>query len=354
MFVTASCTCPFLNAWKRLCSQNIVLEIIDATLSGFAQIAFNDNSFSGLLLIAVTAIGSPIQAVSGVWGALIATLTAYLIGVPKGLIRCGLYGFNAALAGVAIPLLVFPGQGITVSLLLFTALAAIGCVFMSAALGSFFGKWGSTALALPYCVTLLLLVPASVLITTMDVTRAAPAVIELSVAQAGWTGLEFFTATLAGIAQVLWVERPVCGILYLIALLPASRLDVVNSVVGAVAGTAVAVALGLPKDAIILGLYGYNGVLLMKVFTRGFAFSRRSYLMAVCAAGATSLIAAGLKVIFAPLGLSSFLAFPYALLCAFLFIGRDKLSGVTYIPPKNWGVPETLAAALKNGNIDLS
>ncbi len=29
MFVTASCTCPFLNAWKRLCSQNIVLEMLE-------------------------------------------------------------------------------------------------------------------------------------------------------------------------------------------------------------------------------------------------------------------------------------------------------------------------------------
>ncbi len=354
MFVTASCKCPFLNDWKKLCYRNIVLEILDATVSGFAQIAFNDNSFSGLLLIAVTAIGSPIQAISGVWGALIATLTAYLIGVPRGLIRCGLYGFNAALAGVAIPLLVFPGQGITAPMLLFTALAAIGCVFLSAALGSFFGKWGSTALALPYCVTLLLLVPASVLITTMGVTRAAPAVMGLSAAQAGWTGMEFLNALLAGIAQVLWVEKPICGVLYLIALLPASRLDAVNSAVGALAGTAVAVALGLPKDAILLGLYGYNGVLLMKVFTRAFAFNRRSYLMAVCGAGATSLIAAGLKVILAPLGLGSFLAFPYALLCAFLFIGRDKLSGLTYIPPKNWGVPETLAADLKNGSLDLS
>lgn len=352
--VTASCKFPLLKEWKEICDKNAGCEIVDSVISGYAQIAFNDNTFSGLLMIAATAVASPVQAISGVWATLVATLVAYGIGVPKGLIRCGLYGFNAALVGVAIPVAVFPGQGVTAALLLYSALGGIISVFLMTALSNFFAKWNVSCLSLPYCVTLFVLVPASVLISTLNVSRAAPMVMEMAQAQAGWTPGEFMTATFNGIAQVLWVEKPIAGVLYVVAVVLASRMDALSSLVGGVVGTGVAIALGLPKDAIMIGLYGYNAVLLMKVITRGFALNARSYVLAVVLAGATSLVAAGLKVVLTPLGMNTFAALPYALICVLVFLGRDKFKGLTYIPAKNWGVPETLNSDLKEGKLDLT
>lgn len=351
MFATASCPFPLLERWKGICEKNFFCALVDSVLSGFAQIAFNDNTFSGLLMVIATWAAYPVQAISGLWATLAATLTACLIGVPKGLIRSGLYGFNAALVGVAVPVVAFPGQGVTLPLLLYSAVGGIMTVYLAAALGSFFAKWNVPALSFSYCVTISLLAAAGVLIGTMGVSRAAPAVMELTGAQAGWSFREFVTASLAGVGQVLWVEKPISGVLYIVAILFASRIDALSTVVGTVIGTAVAIALGLPKDTILLGLYGYNAVLLMKVITRGFKLSVRSYLLALLAAGATTLVGAGLKVILAPIGVGTFAAWPYATICAATFLGRDKFSHLKYVPAKYWGVPETISQGIKAGEI---
>lgn len=353
MRVTASCEFPGLEKWKELCESNAVLDVIDSTLAGFAQIAFNDNTVAGILMVVATGIAYPEQAISGVWATLVATLVAFGIGVPKGLIRCGLYGFNAALLGVAMPVVAFPGAGVTVGLLIYDAVGAALTVVLAAGLSTFFSKWNVSPLSMSYCITMSLLAPAAVLISTMGVTRGAPALAGLAGTPEGYTFMEFVDACLAGIGQVLWVEKPISGILYLVAICFASRIDVVVSIIGALAGTGTAIALGLPKDTVMLGLWGYNAVLLMKVIARGFNVTPRSIIFGTLLAAASTLVAAGLRVIFLPLGVASVYAWPYVIICVIVFIGRDKLAGLDYIPAKNWGVPETLMKGFKDGSLDL-
>lgn len=347
--MTASCKFPFLDEWKELSSKNNVLGFFDEVLSGFAQIAFNDNSFSGLLMIIGTYIGSPVQAILGVWATVIATATAHIFGVPKGLIKSGIYGFNAALAGLAIPTLIFPDSNLTLRILLYSGLAAVFSVVLTAGLGGFFTRWDVPALALPYCITLLIFVPAALALGNLNITRSAPVILEIvnPGAQGIWTMSEIVTASLNGIAQVLWVDNPVTGIIYLAAILMASRIDVVSTIVGAMVSTATAIALGLPKELIVAGVYGFNAVLLMKVITRGFLINLKSYLLAVILAILTVIYSAGLRIILAPLGATASFAIPYATLCIVVFLGRDKFKGMTYIPAERWGVPETILKEYK-------
>ncbi len=349
MSATASCKFPLLNEWKEASSKSIVLDIIDNVLSGFAQIAFNDNSFAGLLMIIATYIGSPVQAIIGVWATLIATLAAYAFGVHKGLIRAGLYGFNAALCGVAIPALVFPGSPVTFQLLLYSGIAAIFAVVLQMGFGNFFSKWGVPSLALPYSTTLLIFVPAALSLGNLNITRSAGAVFDIVGAnsQGVWTIVEFIEAALNGIAQVLWVEDPITGALYLVAVLMASRIDVISTLVGALVATLAAIALGLPKDLIVAGVYGFNAVLLMKVITRGFLITKKSYLIGIVLSVVTVVFTAGLRVIFAPIGAVASFAFPYAILCIVVFLGRDMFKDMIYVPGSNWGVPETIKKDFK-------
>lgn len=343
MRATASCEFPLLEEWKELCEKSRLLGVADAVLSGFAQIAFNDNSFSGLVMIAAVALVCPAQAFSGVVAALAATLVAGAAGVPRQLVRGGLYGFNAALVGLALPVAVFPGQGVTVQMVLYALVGGMLTVFLTAGLGALLSPSGVPALSLPYCVAMLVLVSASVACGSLGASRVAPMPAGLAGAPSPWTPLEFLSASLAGIAQVLWVEEPAAGVMYLVAISFASRVDVLSSVVGALVGTAVAVALGLPKGDVSIGLYGYNAVLLMKVMARGFKIEARSCVLAVACAGATVLVAAGLRVIFAPTGIATFAAWPYVAICVTVFLGRAKLAGLTYVPASEWGVPETLS-----------
>lgn len=344
MSATASCDFPYLNEWKEISSQNMVLEIVDNVLSGFAQIAFNDNSFAGILMIVGTYIGSPQQAISGVWATLIATITAQILGVPNGLIRAGLYGFNAALSGLAIPALIFPNSPITVELLIYSGLAGVFSVVLTTGLGKVLSHWNVPALALPYCFTLLIFVPAALSLGNLEITRSASAVFEVvgSNAQGTWTAIEFITASLNGIAQVLWIENPITGIFYLVAIIMASRIDVLFTLVGAILATAVSIFLGLPKDLILAGVYAFNAVLLMKVMTRGFLITAKSVLFSMVLAVLTVIFSAGLRVMFAPIGAIASFAFPYAILCITVFIGRDMFKDLTYVPNTEWGVPETI------------
>lgn len=353
MLATASCSFPTLERWKSLCARSPVLDFVDCVLSGFAQIAFNDNSYSGLLMIVAVALAYPVQAISGVVCVAAATLVSWLMGVPRGLVRCGLYGFNAALLGLALPVAVFPGQCATAQLLLYSVVGGALTVLLAAALSSFFSAYNVSPLSMAYCVAMLIMVPAGVLLGSLDASRAAPAVAELAGPGAAWGPQEFLVACLAGIAQVLWVETPFVGVLYLVAVALASRVDVLLSVAGALVGTGTAIALGIPKDSVMLGLYGYNAVLLMKVMGRAFKITPASLAVALALAAGTVVVGAGLSVAFAPTGIGSFAAWPYVTLCVLCFLGRSKLPRLTYVPAGNWGVPETIHRGLEEGTLRL-
>jgi len=344
MSATASCKFPLLDEWKRFSAKNPVLSLMDDVISGYAQIAFNDNTFAGILMIAATYIASPIAAISGVWATFIATVTAHILGVPKGAIKSGVYGFNPALAGLAIGILiVFPDIS---KLLLYSGLAGIFCVLFQGALVQLLSKWDVPPLALPYCITMCLLIPATLTLGGLQASGIGQKLFEVG-APGVWTSGEFITASLNGIAQVLWVDKPLTGILYLVAVLMASRIDVLSVIIGAVVSTLVAIALGLPKELVLIGIYGYNAVLVMHVITRGFLINARSYIFAVVLAALTVVFAAGLRVVFAPLGIVSFYATPYAVTCIVAFLARDTFSKFFYVPARNWGVPETIAKEFK-------
>lgn len=343
-YVTASSKFPFLNKWKKISRENILLDVVDNMLSGFAQIAFNDNSFAGILMIIGTFIASPEQAISGVWAVFIATITARFLGVSIELIRTGLYGFNAALSGLAIPALIFPGDQITFPLLIYSGIAGIFSVVLTVGIAGFLSKWNVPFLAMPYSLTLLVFVPASLSLGNLNITREAPVIFEMISANAEetWTILEFITASLNGMAQVLWIESPVTGLFYLAAVLIASRIDLLSTLAGAIIATGTAILLGMPKDLITAGIYGFNAVLIMKVITRGFLINIKSITLGVILSVLTVILSAALRVIFAPIGAVASFAFPYAILAIVTFMGRDMLKGLTYIPNTKWGVPETI------------
>jgi len=345
MWATASCEFPLLDAWKEFSSKNKVLSLIDDVISGYAQIAFNDNTFAGLLMIAATYIASPIATLAAVWATFIGTVTAHMLGINKGAIKCGVYGFNPALAGLAIGiLLVFPDIP---RLLLYSGVAGILCVFFHAGLKQLLSKWDVPPLALPYCLTMILLTPATLTLGGLQTSGIGQKLFAAGQATSVWTSGEVLTASLNGIAQVLWVDNPITGVLYIVAVLMASRIDAVSVIIGTVVSTLAAIALGVPKNHVLLGIYGYNAVLVMHVLTRGFLINARSYTFAVVMAAMTVFLAAGLRVIFAPLGIVSFYAIPYAVTCVVAFLGRETFSNFIYIPAGEWGVPETIAKAYK-------
>lgn len=341
----ATCKFPMVDKWKALGDKNPVVGFTDSLLSGYGQIAFSDNPVTGLLLIVGCFVGSPQQAISGLWAAIIATIVSYLIKVPTLSIRLGLYTFNAALAGLGVALFIFPGQGVTAGLLICSTLAGIICVFLTAGFSFFLAPYGVPSLALPYCTTLFVLIPAALLLSNLQhTTSVIPYLGQIAqVGESAWDFGSFFTAVMNNMAEVIWQANIASGAIYLLAVLISSRVDALSTVVASIAATAVAIGLGLSQDGIMIGLYGYNAILLMQVlFGRGYRMSITSFISILVLACISVVVTVWMSVIFAPLG-AAVTAFPYAIMAAIALAGRDAFTKLKYVSPLKWGVPETIA-----------
>lgn len=348
----ATCRFPLVSEFKRLGDKNKFVAFIDSLLSGFGQIAFSDNPWSGLILIIGCFVGSFEQAVAGLCAAITATAFAYIIGTDKLVIRMGLFTFNAALAGLGIPLFIFPGQSVSVAMIILAVIAGIMCVLITAALNKIFSTRNVPSLALPYCITLFVLIPASLKLGTMHTTTSVVPFLDapLGAENAQMTACsagDFFTAVLNNMAEIIWQANIWSGMLYLLAVVISSRVDAISAVIASVVATAVAVMMGLSLDNIMIGLYGYNAILLMQaIFGRGYKMSVISFVMSVILAIISVFVTLWMQTLFAALG-AAVTAFPYAIMAIGTFLARDVMKKMHYIDPVKWGVPETIAKELK-------
>jgi urea transporter len=74
----------------------------EEVLAGVAEVMFSTSSISGLCFLAGIAVSSWRQAVVALFGAVLGTLGAMYHGDPSGPLALGMYGFNAALAAMAV------------------------------------------------------------------------------------------------------------------------------------------------------------------------------------------------------------------------------------------------------------
>ena len=69
---------------------------------GIGQVMFQNNAFSGLLMLIGIFLNSWEMGILALSGNMISTLTAYFSGYGRDDIKDGLYGFNGTLVGIAV------------------------------------------------------------------------------------------------------------------------------------------------------------------------------------------------------------------------------------------------------------
>lgn len=82
--------------------------VLSTLLKGIGQIMLQENSLTGLLFLIGIFYGSIIMGLAALLAAICGTVTAYLLKYDKTEITQGLYGFSAALVGVAAMLFLKP------------------------------------------------------------------------------------------------------------------------------------------------------------------------------------------------------------------------------------------------------
>lgn len=348
MAAFATCKFPLVDEFKDYGEKNRLVGFIDSVLSGFGQIVLSDNPLTGLLVLLGVFLGSPSQMFVALFAACVGAAFAFWIGVNKVLIHHGLYTFSPAVVGLGVSLWGYSNQPVSVPLLICAAVSAVVSVLLTAAFGAFLSRWDAPPLSVPYCVTLMMVLPALLLANHM---RPAPLLVPLLTPLTGAASpldaASFLQASVAGIGEICFQAGVAPGICLLLGILISSRVDFIVALLCAAAGTGLAAALGLPTGNIIIGLYGYNAALVgMGLFGRAFRMSAASALFTLVMAFFSVFLTAAMGVMFSPLGIPV-AALPFGVIVIACMMGKDGLSKLTPVSVLLWGVPETIEKALK-------
>ena len=333
-----------MDEWKKLADSNPIIGFIDAVLCGFSQIIFSDNSFSGLALLVGSFLVAPKVGFAGLWSSIVSVAFQKLMKTPAIGSRLGVNTFCSVLTGVIMGGLVF-NEGISLMFFVFFGLSSIFCTITSMGLSAIFSKYNAAGLGLPFGLGTLVFMAAAQnmgFVSQAD-TVIAHAATNFSPADIGpWDGGSIIQAIYTGVGELLGGTSLIVTGCIALALLMSSRIDFLNAILGALLGALTAIYFGVPNIPVMIGLYGYNGALLMFVLNgRAFKITARSFILNLILAAMTAILSAWLSVSFGLVG-AVYTAFPFSIICCLMMLAAPSIEGLEYNAPIYWGVPETV------------
>jgi urea transporter len=293
-------------------------------LRGVGQVFFCCNALTGLIFLVALYIGGLSAGAAATVGVITSTVTAYLLGFSEDDIDAGLYGFNGTLVGPCLFLFLEHSP----QLWLYVVLASMLSTVVLAALMRILQPYNVPASTSPFVLTCWMFMVA---VYSFD-SFSRGAILPTPLIPSEVTGVEaipadmWFTAIAKGVAEVMFADNIVVGILFLVGIAIVSLRGAAMALGGAVVGVVVPTLLGASQTLIEMGLYGFNPVLTMMAI--GWVFlkpSVRSAMLALLAGILTVVCQAGLANFLAPVGLPT-LTFPFVLVMwMFLFAaGKSK------------------------------
>jgi urea transporter len=287
-------------------------------LRGVGQVFFCCNALTGLIFLIALYIGGLTAGAAATVGVITSTVTAYLLGFSEDDIDAGLYGFNGTLVGPCLFLFLEHSP----QLWLYVVLASMLSTVVLAAMMRILQPYNVPASTSPFVLTCWMFMIAVYSFDSFSRGAILPTPLipsEVTGVTAVPAGM-WFTAIAKGIAEVMFADSIVVGILFLIGIAIVSLRGAAMAFGGAVVGVAVPTLLGANQTLIEMGLYGFNPVLTMMAI--GWVFlkpSGRSAVLALLAGIVTVVCQAGLANFLAPVGLPT-LTFPFVLVMwMFLF-----------------------------------
>ena len=293
-------------------------------LRGVGQVFFCCNALTGLIFLVALYIGGLSAGAAATVGVITSTVTAYLLGFSEDDIDAGLYGFNGTLVGPCLFLFLEHSP----QLWLYVVLASMLSTVVLAAMMRILQPYNVPASTSPFVLTCWMFMVA---VYSFD-SFSRGAILPTPLIPSEVTGVEaipadmWFTAIAKSVAEVMFADSIVVGILFLVGIAIVSLRGAAMALGGAVVGVVVPTLLGASQTLIEMGLYGFNPVLTMMAI--GWVFLKptaRSAVLALLAGIVTVVCQAGLANFLAPVGLPT-LTFPFVLVMwMFLFAaGKSK------------------------------
>ncbi len=230
--------------------KTIFLTQISPLLKGVGQIMLQNNTWTGLFFLAGIFYGSYVMGLAAILSVVIGTYTAKLLKYDEEEINTGIYGFSAALVGVALTCLFEPTVIIWLFIIMGSALAAI--------IQHFFSMKKIPAFTFPF-----ILVTWVFLLVFHQFPSLAQD--QVSIANNGLNN--WFAAITFSFGQVIFQGSNLAGVLFFIGVLINKPIAAIYGIAAAALSGFIASQLGQPINDIYLGLLGYNAVLCAITFS---------------------------------------------------------------------------------------
>ncbi len=218
-------------------------------LKGLGQIMLQENAITGLLFLIGIFYGSVFMGIGAILSVFCGTMTAKLLKYKESEIQQGLYGFSAALVGVALPFYFEPALVVWIAVIIGSALATI--------IQHFFIVKNIPVYTLPF-----ILVTWLVLYIFHQVFPVPMSALLAVESTEGYN----FAAAFKGFGQVIFQGSLFGGIAFLIGVFVNSPIAGLYALVASIVGALLAALCSVPAETIEMGLFGYNAVLCAIVF----------------------------------------------------------------------------------------
>jgi len=273
--------------------------------------------------------------------------TAYLLGMDKGLIRSGLFGYNSYLVGLALSTFGSSSKhgGYSVAVAIATVVFSCFSSVVFVVFGKILVPCKTPPLTLPFNTVVLtyLLATANMARVMTDSVRP-PALPDYSDAtqldtEISITAEMFFSGVLRGVGQVFLADSMVASALVLVGIAACSRLSALSALLGSLIGASVAVGTGVPGTSVAAGLYGFNPSLSFTAMLMFYSPSVGSLALGIMAAAVTVVGQQALETLFEPFGLPV-MTLPFCVITLPFIILQGTTSMVIAVPLQTMTVPE--------------
>lgn len=221
------------------------IPFVDNILKGIGQIMLQENRYTGILFLIGIFMGSWQSGIAVLLSTTVGTYTAIKLNYDKSEINAGLYGFSAALVGVALSFIFQTTLLIWVLIVLGGALATV--------VQHFFIQKKIPVFTFPFIIIIWCCV-----FVLHRFTNIPPS--ELITAKATYTNDDFLTST-NGFGEVIFQGGALSGIIFFFAVFINSPAAALYGLVGSLLGAYISHLDGEPIDKIHMGLFGFNAVL---------------------------------------------------------------------------------------------
>jgi urea transporter len=240
---------------------------IDNVLKGIGQIMLQENRWTGMLFLIGIFMGSWQGSVAVLLSTAVGTFTAMKLRYAQSEINAGLYGFSAALVGVALS---FVFQ----TTLLIWFLIAVGGA-LAAIIQHFFIQKKIPVFTFPF-----IIVTWVCIFLLHHFTQIPPS--EMMTTKIESVDYDDFLTCTNGFGEVIFQGGILSGIIFFVAVFISSPVAALYGLAGSVIGAYISHINGEPIDAIHMGLFGFNAVLSAIAFSGFKKVDGLWVLIAVC------------------------------------------------------------------------